>query len=83
VKAYRIRVDYHPTLCLYAPYILAGRREACLSGDYFTARAARKAAKDFIKQLKEAEAKSESLQTREECEKQGIKFATDEDLREI
>ena len=82
MKTYAIHIEQDPHYGLWSALIKIGKHEAEL-GRYVSRRSSRKAVKDFIKQLKEAEAESESLQTREECEKQGIKFATDEDLREI
>jgi uncharacterized protein (UPF0147 family) len=55
VKTYHIHVDEDPYLNTWIASIRIGKHVCCV-GDYTSPRAARKAAKDFIKQLKEAEA---------------------------
>jgi uncharacterized protein (UPF0147 family) len=54
VKTYHIHVDEDPYLNTWIASIRIGKHVCCV-GDYTSPRAARKAAKDFIKQLKEAE----------------------------
>lgn len=54
MKTYAIHIELDPYINTWIASIRIGKHVCCV-GDYTSRRAARKAAKDFIKQIKEAE----------------------------